>query len=113
MEVKLINLTKEFAKQGSKKKTEEKVVAVDHINIDIPDGKLIGLLGPSGCGKSTTLYMIAGLHRPTDGQIFFGEREVTELPPEKRGIGLVFQNYALYPHLSVADNIMFPLISRK
>lgn len=113
MEVKLINLTKEFAKQGSKKKNEEKVVAVDHINIDIPDGKLIGLLGPSGCGKSTTLYMIAGLHRPTDGQIFFGEREVTELPPEKRGIGLVFQNYALYPHLSVAENIMFPLISRK
>jgi len=95
MEVKLINLTKEFVKQGSKKKAEEKVVAVDHINIDIPDGKLIGLLGPSGCGKSTTLYMIAGLHRPTDGQIFFGEREVTELPPERRGIGLVFQNYAL------------------
>jgi len=113
MEVKLINLTKEFVKQGSKKKAEEKVVAVDHINIDIPDGKLIGLLGPSGCGKSTTLYMIAGLHRPTDGQIFFGEREVTELPPERRGIGLVFQNYALYPHLSVGDNIMFPLLSRK
>lgn len=112
MEVKLINLTKEFDKQGNKKKETDKVVAVDHINIDIPDGKLIGLLGPSGCGKSTTLYMIAGLHRPTDGQIFFGEREVTELPPEKRGIGLVFQNYALYPHLSVAENIMFPLISR-
>ena len=115
MEVKLIGLTKEFDKQGKKKRgaPQEKVIAVDHINIDIPDGKLIGLLGPSGCGKSTTLYMIAGLHMPTDGQIFFGDREVTNLPPEKRGIGLVFQNYALYPHSSVAENIMFPLLSRK
>ena len=87
MEVKLIGLTKEFDKQGKKKRgaPQEKVIAVDHINIDIPDGKLIGLLGPSGCGKSTTLYMIAGLHMPTDGQIFFGDREVTNLPPEKRG----------------------------
>lgn len=115
MEVKLINLTKEFDKQGKRKKGEqkEKVVAVDHINIDVADGKLIGLLGPSGCGKSTTLYMIAGLHRPTDGKILFGDRDVTDLPPEKRGIGLVFQNYALYPHLTVAENIMFPLLSRK
>ena len=112
MEVKLVNLTKKFLKQEGKKKNNDEVVAVDHINIDVKDGKLIGLLGPSGCGKSTTLYMIAGLHRPTEGQIFFGEREVTELPPEKRGIGLVFQNYALYPHLSVAQNIMFPLLSR-
>ncbi len=115
MEVKLIDLTKEFDKQGKKKRgaPQEKVVAVDHINIDVPDGKLIGLLGPSGCGKSTTLYMIAGLHLPTDGKILFGDRDVTHLPPEKRGIGLVFQNYALYPHLSVAENIMFPLLSRK
>ena len=113
MNVKLIDLTKEFVKQGKKKGSGDNVIAVNHINIDIPNGKLIGLLGPSGCGKSTTLYMIAGLHRPTTGQIFFGEKEVTELPPEKRGIGLVFQNYALYPHLSVAENIMFPLISRK
>lgn len=114
MEVKLINLTKEFDKQGKKKrgKEKEKVVAVDHININVPDGKLIGLLGPSGCGKSTTLYMIAGLHRPTDGKILFGDKDVTDLPPEKRGIGLVFQNYALYPHLTVAENIMFPLLSR-
>ena len=115
MEVKRIDLTKEFDKQGKKKRgvPQEKVVAVDHINIDVPDGKLIGLLGPSGCGKSTTLYMIAGLHLPTDGKIMFGDRDVTHLPPEKRGIGLVFQNYALYPHLSVAENIMFPLLSRK
>lgn len=107
MEVKLVNLTKVFSKK------EGDVVAVDHINIDIPSGKLVGLLGPSGCGKSTTLYMIAGLHRPTEGQIFFGENEVSKYPPEKRGIGLVFQNYALYPHLTVRQNIMFPLENQK
>lgn len=117
MEVKLVNLTKEFVRQGTKKRKKsevenDKVVAVDHINIDIPSGKLIGLLGPSGCGKSTTLFMIAGLHKPTDGEIYFGERRIDQLPPEKRGIGLVFQNYALYPHLTVAENIMFPLQSR-
>lgn len=104
MEVVLKNLTKEFTdKKGNV------VRAVDNMNITIPDGKLIGLLGPSGCGKSTTLYMIAGLHKPTDGQIFFGDSEVTNMPPERRGIGLVFQNYALYPHMTVRQNIMFPL----
>ncbi|MBQ5804304.1 MAG: ABC transporter ATP-binding protein, partial [Erysipelotrichaceae bacterium] len=72
-------------------------------------GKLIGLLGPSGCGKSTTLNLISGLLHPTSGRIFFGEDDVTELSPEHRGIGLVFQNYALYPHMTVAENIMFPL----
>ncbi len=107
MEVKLVNLTKIFSKK------EGDVCAVDHINITIPNGKLVGLLGPSGCGKSTTLYMIAGLHRPSDGQIFFGETEVSKYPPEKRGIGLVFQNYALYPHLTVKENIMFPLENKK
>ncbi len=107
MEVKLVNLTKVFSKK------EGNVVAVDHINITIPTGKLVGLLGPSGCGKSTTLYMIAGLHRPTEGEIYFGENEVSKYPPEKRGIGLVFQNYALYPHLSVKQNIMFPLENKK
>ena len=107
MEVKLVNLTKVFSKK------EGDVVAVDHINITIPTGKLVGLLGPSGCGKSTTLYMIAGLHRPTEGEIYFGENEVSAYPPEKRGIGLVFQNYALYPHLTVKQNIMFPLENKK
>ena len=107
MEVKLVNLTKVFSKK------EGNVVAVDHINITIPTGKLVGLLGPSGCGKSTTLYMIAGLHRPTEGEIYFGENEVSKYPPEKRGIGLVFQNYELYPHLSVKQNIMFPLENKK
>ena len=83
------------------------------MNLTIPSGKLIALLGPSGCGKSTTLYMIAGLHTPTHGQIFFGDDNVTQVPPEKRGIGLVFQNYALYPHLTVRQNIAFPLENEK
>ena len=104
MEVRIENLTKTFV---GKKGVE--TTAVTKMNFTIPDGKLVGLLGPSGCGKSTTLYMIAGLHKPTDGHIWFGEDDVTNLPPENRGIGLVFQNYALYPHLSVKQNIQFPL----
>jgi len=85
------------------------VTAVNNFNFEIPDGKLIGLLGPSGCGKSTTLYMISGLQKPTGGKIYFGEDDVTTMSTEKRGIGLVFQNYALYPHMTVKENIMFPL----
>ncbi len=104
MEVRIENLTKAFA---SRKGPE--VIAVNNMNFVIPDGKLIGLLGPSGCGKSTTLYMIAGLHKPTEGHIYFGDEDVTNVPPENRGIGLVFQNYALYPHFSVRQNITFPL----
>jgi multiple sugar transport system ATP-binding protein len=104
MEVKLENLSKVFVgKKG------EKTVAVNQVNLTIPDGKLVGLLGPSGCGKSTTLYLISGLHKATEGKIFFGDQEVTNLPPENRGIGLVFQNYALYPHFTVKQNIKFPL----
>ena len=104
MEVRLQNLTKVFI---DKEKKETR--AVDGLDIVIPDGKLVSLLGPSGCGKSTTLFMIAGLHKPTNGKIFFGDEDVTKLAPEKRGIGLVFQNYALYPHMTVRQNIMFPL----
>ncbi len=89
------------------------MIAVNDFNFEIPDGKLIGLLGPSGCGKSTTLNLISGLQKPTSGQIFFGEDDVTNLPPENRGIGLVFQNYALYPHLTVRQNILFPLENLK
>lgn len=107
MEVKLQNLTKKFPSRDRKK--QEDVVAVNDFTFTIPDGKLIGLLGPSGCGKSTTLNLISGLQKPTGGRIFFGGDDVTALPPEKRGIGLVFQNYALYPHLTVKQNIMFPL----
>ena len=104
MDVRIENLTKTFV---GKKGVE--TTAVNKMNFTIPDGKLVGLLGPSGCGKSTTLYMIAGLHKPTDGHIWFGDEDVTNVPPENRGIGLVFQNYALYPHLSVRQNIEFPL----
>ncbi len=111
MDVKLTGLTKVFT-QVNKKEVKE-VRAVDNLDVLIPSGKLIGLLGPSGCGKSTTLYMIAGLHDTTAGKIEFGNDEVTTLSPEKRGIGLVFQNYALYPHMTVRQNIQFPLDNLK
>lgn len=111
MKVVLQDLTKKFKSRDKKGKGE--VVAVDHFTFEIPDGELVGLLGPSGCGKSTTLFMICGLQKPTEGRIFFGEDDVTELPPENRGVGVVFQNYALYPHLSVLQNITFPLENLK
>ena len=106
MKVVLKDLTKKFP---GRIKKEEEVTAVSHFDFEIPDGKLVGLLGPSGCGKSTTLLMICGLYKPTSGKIFFGEDDVTDVPPEHRGVGLVFQNYALYPHMTVEQNIMFPL----
>lgn len=111
MEVILQHLTKKFPNRDRKKSDD--VIAVSDLNIEIEDGKLIGLLGPSGCGKTTTLNLISGLLKPTEGRIFFGDEDVTQLPPEKRGIGLVFQNYALYPHLTVRQNILFPLQNLK
>ena len=111
MKIVLENLTKIFPSRN--KKSGEEVVAVNNFNFTIPDGKLIGLLGPSGCGKSTTLYMISGLQKPTSGRIFFGDDDVTDLSTENRGIGLVFQNYALYPHMTVKQNILFPLQNLK
>ena len=111
MKVVLQNLTKIFPSRN--KKSGEEVVAVNDFTFEIPDGKLIGLLGPSGCGKSTTLYMISGLQKPTSGKIFFGDDDVTEVSTENRGIGLVFQNYALYPHMTVKQNILFPLQNLK
>ena len=111
MKVELRNLTKIFPSRN--KKLGGEVIAVNDFTFTIPDGKLVGLLGPSGCGKSTTLYMISGLQKPSSGQIFFGEEDVTELSPENRGVGLVFQNYALYPHMTVKQNIMFPLQNLK
>ena len=107
MNVKIENLTKIFP--GRDKKKKEEVRAVDDFSFDIPDGKLVCLLGPSGCGKSTLLYLICGLETPTSGKIFFGYDDATDMPAEKRGVGLVFQNYALYPHLTVRQNIKFPL----
>ena len=111
MKVELQNLTKIFPNRNKKENSE--VIAVNNFTFEIPDGKLVGLLGPSGCGKSTTLYMISGLQQPTSGKIFFGDEDVTELSPENRGIGLVFQNYALYPHMTVKQNILFPLQNLK
>lgn len=111
MEVILQHLTKKFPNRDRKKSDD--VIAVSDLNIEIEDGRLIGLLGPSGCGKTTTLNLISGLLKPTEGRIFFGDEDVTQLPPEKRGIGLVFQNYALYPHLTVRQNILFPLQNLK
>ena len=110
MKVTLEHLTKVFPGRG---KGSREVVAVNDFTFRIPDGKLIGLLGPSGCGKSTTLNLLSGLLTPTEGRILFGEEDVTNVPPEHRGVGLVFQNYALYPHLTVRQNILFPLQNLK
>ena len=112
MKVELQNLTKIFPSRN-KKEGGADVVAVNNFTFTIPDGKLVGLLGPSGCGKSTTLYMICGLQKPSSGKLLFGDDDVTNLPPESRGVGLVFQNYALYPHMTVKQNIMFPLQNLK
>ncbi|MBQ8748120.1 MAG: ABC transporter ATP-binding protein [Clostridia bacterium] len=111
MKVVLEHLTKKFPSRN--KKAGKDVIAVNDFTFEIPDGKLIGLLGPSGCGKSTTLHLLSGLQKPTAGKIYFGEDDVTNLPAENRGVGLVFQNYALYPHLTVLQNIIFPLENRK
>lgn len=99
MKVKIRNLTKKF----------KDITAVDDLSADIDDGELVTFLGPSGCGKSTTLFMIAGLHAQDSGSIFFDEKLVNDIDTEKRNIGMVFQNYALYPHMTVLKNIMFPL----
>lgn len=99
MQIKLEHLTKRFGD----------TIAVNDLSITLESGRLIALLGPSGCGKTTTLNMISGILPVSGGSIFFDDRDVTSLPPEKRGIGLVFQNYALYPHMTVAKNISFGL----
>lgn len=91
------------------RKTLSRVIAVNNLTATIKSGEMVSLLGPSGCGKSTTLMLLAGLYRPTGGQIFFGDTDVTHVDAEKRGIGMVFQNYALYPHMTVQKNIHFPL----
>ena len=111
MKIVLEHLTKQFPPRG--RKVQEPVTAVNDFNFEVPDGQLIGLLGPSGCGKSTTLNMICGLEKPTSGRILFGDDDVTSFPPERRGVGMVFQNYALYPHLTVKQNILFPLQNLK
>lgn len=99
MRIRLENLTKRY----------QEVTAVDHLNLEIEDGDLVCLLGPSGCGKSTTLSIIAGLEQATEGSIYFDEENVGGLEAEERDIGMVFQDYALYPHMAVQENIAFPL----
>ena len=111
MKILLRNMTTRFPDRNKKARGE--ITAVNDLTLEIPDGKLVGLLGPSGCGKSTTLNLICGLEKATEGTIFFGDRDVTALEPEHRGVGMVFQNYALYPHLTVRQNIQFPLENLK
>ena len=111
MNVTLKNLTKVFPDLSKRSKGD--VIAVNDFTFQIPEGKLIGLLGPSGCGKSTTLNLLCGLLKPTAGRIFFGEDDVTDLSAQNRGVGMVFQNYALYPHMTVRENILYPLKNRK
>ena len=100
--VRLNNLTKHFGD----------VVAVDNVSLDIADREFLTLLGPSGCGKTTLLNMIAGLESPTAGEVWFDDHNVTAVPPERRDIAMVFQTYALYPHMSVFDNVAFGLKMR-
>ena len=100
--VRLNNLTKHFGD----------VVAVDDVTLDIADREFLTLLGPSGCGKTTLLNMIAGLESPTAGEVWFDDRNVTAVPPERRDIAMVFQTYALYPHMRVFDNVAFGLKMR-
>src|SRR2546429_9128550 len=87
--------------------------AVDGVSLDIPDGEFVVLVGPSGCGKTTTLNMIAGLEAPTAGDVYIGGERVTDREPRDRQLGMVFQSLALFPHMSVFDNIAFPLRIRK
>ena len=103
MKVAVKNLTKKFGD----------VTAVNNLSLEFESGKLICLLGPSGCGKSTMLNMLSGIMPVTDGKIYFDDVDVTELTPDKREVGLVFQNYALYPHMTVLENICFPLKIKK
>jgi spermidine/putrescine transport system ATP-binding protein len=102
-DVRLVDVVKEFAD----------VRAVDGISLEIPRGSFFALLGPSGCGKTTTLRMIGGFEEPTEGQIYLGDRDVVGLPPYKRDVNTVFQSYALFPHMTVAENVAFGLERRR
>lgn len=103
MDVRFVNVTKRFGKSE----------VVDHLNLNAEDGEFVVLLGPSGCGKTTTLRMLAGLEEVTEGDIFIGSERVNDIPTQYRDIAMVFQSYALYPHMTVAENIAYPLRVRK
>ncbi len=103
--VTLKNVTKIFQQPD----TGKDFVAVDNINLEVQDGEMVTLLGPSGCGKTTTLRMISGFEYPTSGSVFIGQRDVAKVPPNKRGISMVFQSYALFPHLNIWENIAYGL----
>jgi inositol-phosphate transport system ATP-binding protein len=103
MGIQISNFTKAFGD----------TVVIDNMNLDIGSGEMIALLGPSGCGKSTTLFAVSGIHNVNEGRIVFAGRDVTKLPPQERNVGVIFQSYALYPHMTVAENIAFPLLVRK
>ena len=107
MKITLENLNKIYIARS--KGYSEQIVAVRDVSFVYPEGKMVCLLGPSGCGKSTLLSLINGLETPDSGKIYFGDEDVTEWPPEKRAVGMVFQNYALYSHMSVRQNIRMPL----
>ena len=103
MEIILEDFTKRFGE----------VTVIEKMNLKIRQGEMLALLGPSGCGKSTTLFTICGIHRVDGGRVLFGEQDVSHVPAQQRNVGVVFQSYALYPHMSVFENIAFPLIVRK
>ncbi|KGE02217.1 MULTISPECIES: ABC transporter ATP-binding protein [Rhizobium/Agrobacterium group] len=102
MQISIRNFTKKF----------DDTPVIENMNLTVNGGEMLALLGPSGCGKSTTLFAICGIHRIDGGQILFGDRDVSTLPSQKRNVGVVFQNYALYPHMTVYENIAFPLTVR-
>jgi len=99
----------DLALEGLRKTYDNSVTAVHDVSLTVKDGEFMVLVGPSGCGKSTTLRMIAGLEDITDGRLLIGGRDVTHVPPAERGVAMVFQSYALYPHMSVAENMSFSL----
>ena len=101
--VKLVNITKYFGD----------VVAVDHVSFEVKDGEFFALLGPSGSGKTTTLRIIAGLEEPDEGELYIDDQLVNDVHPKDRDVAMVFQNYALYPHMTVYENIAFPLMIRR
>ena len=103
MRVRFDNVSKRFGNRA----------VVDRLSLEIDEGEFVVLLGPSGCGKTTTLRMLAGLEEATSGDIFIGDERVNDVPPQHRDIAMVFQSYALYPHMTVAENIAYPLRVRK